>query len=130
MARTFEMQDCRRLREVKGLEAAEPGAWAAFPWAQLFTGCLLLSGLWGDVVYHKALPRGLGASWGLRGLGEDGRQPARESAWRERKQVAEASPSHTGPAPCLATFLREGWPVPLDSYRGMRVTEGSSELPG
>lgn len=74
MARTFEMQDCRRLREVKGLEAAEPGAWAAFPWAQLFTGCLLLSGLWGDVVYHKALPRGLGTSWGLRGLGEDGRQ--------------------------------------------------------
>ena len=46
----LEMWD-QRLREVEGLEAAEPGAWAAPPWEPSPSPAL------GGVVYHKPLPR-------------------------------------------------------------------------
>lgn len=79
MAHTFEMRDWRRLRGVKGLEATEPGAWAALHWAPppfrvLGGGCYV----------PQALHRGLGGSWGLKGLGKQ--RPVKVhggNRWRE-----------------------------------------------
>lgn len=48
MAHTFEMRDWRRLRGVKGLEATEPGAWAALHWAPP-----PFRVLGGGVMYHR-----------------------------------------------------------------------------
>lgn len=61
-------------------------------------GAILLQGS-GGCCLPQAFPRGPGGSWGRRGLGRDGRQQARESAWRERKQVAEASLPACWPCP-------------------------------
>lgn len=110
MAHTFEMWDWRRLRGVKGLEATEPGAWAALHWAPP-----PFRVLGGRVLVPQGSSQRPGGKLGPEGSGE---AEASESAWRERKQVAGATHPHTVPVPCLETFLRVGWPVPLDPGPG------------
>lgn len=74
--------------------------------------------------WGKLGPGGLGRDGSGEGRKSGGQCWARESAWRERKQVAEASP-----APCLETFPRVGWPVPLGLGTRSAGVRGSQRAP-
>lgn len=132
MVPLFQEQD-QRLREVKGFETAELGAWPP-----PLLGAPLLPHLWELLFIPETGGEAQGKLGPREGRKAGGQRWARESACRERKQVAEASLPRASPVPCPRScplpgnFPQSGLaspPAPQDGVAGGVRVKGVQGAP-